>query len=232
MPRAILPARKRRRATSSSLWNGPRRRVKLPDMLSTRLSLIDRLRDPENSAAWSEFNHLYQPLLENYVRKHGLKLGMQPSDVEEAVQDVLIGLAKRLPSFQLDQSRARFRTYLWRTANNAAINWLRSKKRTDNVEQLDDEIAALQQAAQSEPDEDWLVEQRRRVLAFALEQIRERTQEKTWACFERHYLQGRRAADVAAELGVSSNVVFVNTSRVLEKLREKCEEYMEDLSHA
>jgi DNA-directed RNA polymerase specialized sigma24 family protein len=65
-----------------------------------------------------------------------------------------------------------------------------------------------------------------------MEQVRSRTQEKTWACFERHYLQGRRAAEVGEELGVSSNVVFVNTSRVLDKLRAKCEEYMEDLSHA
>ena len=51
---------------------------------------------------------------------------------------------------------------------------------------------------------------------------------KTWACFAEHMLGGRPAAEVAAELGLHSNAVFVNSSRVLARLRLKCAEYDED----
>jgi len=43
----------------------------------------------------------------------------------------------------------------------------------------------------------------------------------TWAAFRGHVLEGRSADAVAAELGVSPNVVFIAKSRVLSRLREE-----------
>ena len=68
------------------------------------------------------------------------------------------------------------------------------------------------------------------MLEFALEQVRGRTQPATWACFERHVLQGHASKEVAKALGVSANVVYVNASRVLGRVREQCAEYLEELA--
>ena len=68
------------------------------------------------------------------------------------------------------------------------------------------------------------------MLGYALAQVRARSRPSTWACFEGHVLHGRTAAEVAAELGVSPNVVAVNSSRVLARLRSYCRDYLEDLA--
>jgi hypothetical protein len=79
-------------------------------------------------------------------------------------------------------------------------------------------------------DPEWGNLHRRRVLAFALERVRARSRPATWACFDRHLLQGRPAAEVAGELGLSANAVNVNSSRILDRLRRFCAEYLEELA--
>ena len=70
---------------------------------------------------------------------------------------------------------------------------------------------------------------RRRILQFVLEQVRSRSNTSTWKCFDLHILQGRSSGEVAAELGLTSNAVYVNASRILARVREQCAEYAEDL---
>ena len=53
---------------------------------------------------------------------------------------------------------------------------------------------------------------------------------RTWACFERHILGHEPAADVARDLGLTVNAVYVNSSNVLSRVRAKCFECLEDLS--
>ena len=43
----------------------------------------------------------------------------------------------------------------------------------------------------------------------------------TWQAFQRHALEGRPAAAVAAELGLSLNSVLLAKSRVLKRLRQE-----------
>jgi len=54
-------------------------------------------------------------------------------------------------------------------------------------------------------------------------------QPKTWACFEQHLVQGRASDRIAAELGLTAVAVRVNASRVLARVKEQCQEYMEEL---
>ena len=57
--------------------------------------------------------------------------------------------------------------------------------------------------------------------------------EKTLACFEQATLLNRPAKDVAAELGIEKvNNVYVYAHRVLQRVRELCDEYDEDLDDA
>ena len=43
-------------------------------------------------------------------------------------------------------------------------------------------------------------------------------------------LTGRSGSEVAAELGLSVNAVYTNAHRVLEKIRELCQEHDEELN--
>ncbi len=196
-------------------------------MMETRTSLLLRVRDPANSQGWGEFVELYEPLLLAYARKRGLA----EHDARDVVQDIFASLIRALPGFELDRQRGRFRTWLWHVTRNAVADWGRRRGRLAAAER-----EAGQQAADGaddpgeEEEAEWLADHRRRVLHFVLERLQAKTKETTWQCFQLHILEGRPGAEVATELGLSANSVYVNASRVLGRVRQQCADYAEDLS--
>lgn len=187
----------------------------------TPVSLLQRLRDPANRDSWSEFVELYEPLLFNYIRKRGLR----DHDAEDVVQGIFISLLRKLPQFQFDRSKGRFRTWLWQVAHNAIVDWARARRRLQKAEeqrrQVREEIPIS--------DDDWDVMHRQRIAQFVIDRVRAQTAPKTWACFEQHLIEGRSGADVGAELGLPANTVYVYAARVLARIREQCAAYREDL---
>jgi RNA polymerase sigma-70 factor (ECF subfamily) len=170
---------------------------------------------------------LYEPLLTAYVRRRG----PGEEDTREIVQDVFVRLVKTLPDFRLDRQKGRFRSWLWQICQSALVDWARRRRRRARAE--DGWLNRLSEASwpnESDSDDLWVGMHRRRVLTFALETVRTRSRRKTWACFERHLLQRRPSAAVAGELGVTVNAVDVNSSRVLDRVREFCDKYLEGLT--
>jgi RNA polymerase sigma-70 factor (ECF subfamily) len=186
-----------------------------------------RVRDPADAAAWGEFVALYEPLLTAYLRHRGLG----PEDTRDVVQDVFARLVKGLPDFQLERRRGRFRTWLWQVCRSALVDWARRRRRQARAE--DAWLRRLGESPSKDPgdsDSRWETLHRRRVLTFALERVRTRSRPATWACFERHLLHGRPSAEVAGELGLSANAVDINCSRILDRVRKFCAEYLEELA--
>jgi RNA polymerase sigma-70 factor (ECF subfamily) len=226
--------------------------TKLPPMSVTNQTLLERIRDTSDNQAWGEFFAVYEPLLTGYVRRYGADRGMGfgDYDVREIVQDIFIKLYRSMPTFRLDHARGRFRTWLWRITVNAILDRVPSRKafRRAQAEPGDASAAPrpklydegqvdLRNVARPDADEDdqWQRDYRQAILARVLAEVRieiEPTNPNKWASFERHALQGRAAADVAAELGINANLVYQNTARVLQAVRKRClEEYEEDLAN-
>ena len=196
-------------------------------MVETRTTLLLRVRDPADSESWREFVFLYEPLLLAYVRRRGLL----EHDAQDVVQEVFATLVRALPDFQLDRQRGRFRTWLWRVAHNAMVDWARRRGRRAAAEQEARKEAEVAVGPETDALEaEWLAAHRRRVLEVVLQRVRSQSQEKSWNCFELHILQGRPSAEVARELGITANSVYVNASRVLARVREQCADYDEDLA--
>jgi RNA polymerase sigma-70 factor (ECF subfamily) len=192
-------------------------------MIETRVSLLERVRDPSNAAAWSEFVTTYEPLLTAYVRKRGVP----PEDAADIVQMVLTRLITALAKFHLDHERGRFRSWLWQITHSTLTDWHRRHAVRARAEQEWGE--QQEQFASAQPDEDWDRLYRQRVLEVVLKSVSETAQPASWACFKGRVLEDRPAADIAAELGISVNAVYINASRLLARVREACAEYAESL---
>lgn len=80
----------------------------------TQLTLIARLRDPSDEAAWARFEANYREL----VVRFSMKQGLQQSDAEDVAQAVFQSLLGAMRGFELDASRGRFRDYLFRAVRN------------------------------------------------------------------------------------------------------------------
>src|SRR5688572_30148894 len=82
-------------------------------MHTTSASLLERLRTPDREEAWPRFVRLYTPLLFYWARRAGLP----QDDAADLVQDVLVVLVQKLPTFTYEPGKT-FRGWLRTVALN------------------------------------------------------------------------------------------------------------------
>src|SRR4051812_32104563 len=176
---------------------------------SPEVRLLERVRDRTDAAAWAEFVDVYEPVLRAFLRRQGVP----SADVPDVVQVIFARLVPALARFEFDPSRGQFRTWLWRVTQNTAVNWGRKRANRSRAEAA---WCRHQSAAADGSDarEAGEVVCRRQVLDQVLAEVRETTLPATWACFEGRILRDRPAAELATEIGVSLNSVYVNACRV------------------
>jgi RNA polymerase sigma-70 factor (ECF subfamily) len=182
-------------------------------MNTTSLSLLANLRRPDDNAAWNRFVELYTPLLFYWCRRAGL----QDSDAADLVQDVLQLLVKKLPEFEHDRTHS-FRSWL----RTVTLNKWREQWRKRQPQPLGDgQDGALEAVVPDGAEQFWEAEYRQMLAGRALEIMRAEFEPATWqACWET-VVRDRAAAEVAQELGISVNAVYLARSRVLRRLREE-----------
>jgi RNA polymerase sigma-70 factor (ECF subfamily) len=178
-------------------------------MDTTPVSLLERLRRPEEQEAWTRFVKLYTPLLYFWAKR----MGLQQSDAADLVQDVFTLLVQKLPQFRYDNAGS-FRNWLLTVMTNK----LRDRARRRVPDTLGTSVLA-QLPAPEEPDCLSETEYRERLVREALRLMQSEFSPSMWkACWE-HAVMGRPAAEVAAELGIAVGSVYVARSRVLTRLR-------------
>ncbi|MBX3443356.1 MAG: sigma-70 family RNA polymerase sigma factor [Planctomyces sp.] len=184
-------------------------------MPQTRPSLLLRMRRPEDGLAWAEFDGQYRPFLLRVATRSGVTL----SDAVDVVQDVFVSIVRALPGFTYDPRRGRFRAWLARLTRNAAVDWRRGRTK---LQRAADRFAERQPPASPALEDNALEAEdlsSHAALHAAIESLRRSSRHDSWRCFEQHLLRGRPARDVASELGVTANSVYVNASRMLVRLR-------------
>lgn len=190
---------------------------------STSVSLLDRARRQEQ-LAWGRLIELYSPLVYRWCRQWGLT----PSDAADAGQDVFQSVWLALPTFVHSGRTGAFRGWLKTVARNKAHDhWRRqSSEPSARAAQLSEEIAARAPVAMIE-DETADDSERTWLYRRAVELLQTDFSESTWRAFWLVVIDGRPAQDVAAELGLSLNAVYIAKSRVLSRLRMEFSELVD-----
>src|SRR5947208_15603309 len=93
-------------------------------MHTTRASLLLRLRQPSDQAAWSEFDGIYRSLLMRFVQAKGLG----HADAEDVVQYCLTTVQQRIGVFEYDPDKGRFKNWLFTVASNRIRNLARCRR--------------------------------------------------------------------------------------------------------
>lgn len=188
---------------------------------TTRPSLLERLREPGDQAAWDEFDRRYREVIVRYC----LRSGLTYSDSEDVCQAVLISLVKALPRFRYRPERGRFRGYLARTVYRAVAAHLR--RCAGEPRPLEEEVLAALHGDGSHADEIWEREWEGHHLRLALRTIRDTHNPRSVAAFDR-MLAGEDNRTIAAELGLTELHVRKIRQRIGERLATLVERQIEN----
>ena len=192
--------------------------------LETRQSLILRLQDVHNQAAWTEFVEIYEPM----IRRIASKLGLREADSVDATQEVLLHLTKVVGQWSPTHAGgSTFRGWLYRVARNVMIRWMRG----EDLNTLPTGNGKLQQLLAEIPDRgegDVVdIEFRRQVFARVAARIQDQFHLQTWNAFWMSVVESRSIQQVASELGMSPGSIYVARSRVMNRIRQEANKICE-----
>ena len=81
---------------------------------TTRPSLLIRIRNREDQAAWVTFDHIYRPMLYRFAQSR--RLGHE--DAEDVVQHCMSAIQEHIGRFDYDPDRGRFKAWLRTMVDN------------------------------------------------------------------------------------------------------------------
>jgi RNA polymerase sigma factor (sigma-70 family) len=187
---------------------------------STSTSLLDGLHDPGDQAAWRQFVDRYRPLIISYACR---SFQLTVEDAEDAAQVALADFAQAYQKGQYDRDKGRLRKWLFGIATRRIHNLMRRNQRNREVQVAGStgDTGLLPGI----PDEDqlaqlWEAEWQHAVVRQCLEEIRFQFDARTVRAFELYVWREQAAAQVARQLDMSENAVYLARHRVLKRLRE------------
>lgn len=206
--------------------------------IPTRASLLSRLRDLNDDASWSEFDRTYRGLIFGVARRAGLS---EP-EAQEVVQDTLLAVAHKMPTFRYRPGADSFKGWLlqltrWRItdqyrrrarelaasgrtrASDTAKEYERPRPASAETDQPDPTGTGGTATVERVPDPRgletfWDEEWERHVARTALARIKRQVRPEHYEIYHLRGIRGRPVSDVTRLLGVSAAQVYLATHRV------------------
>jgi RNA polymerase sigma factor (sigma-70 family) len=194
--------------------------------LSTRKTLIDRVKDQYNEAAWEEFAGIYSRYIYAVIRN----MNISQQDTEEIHQKVMVKLWEKLPEMNTDEIR-RFRSYLAMITKNEVKQFIRARTRRQDWESKaagDASISYLQSIRL--PDIDMIAEKEWQIhlTHLAMKKIEPCFSKKTMDVF-RLSLEGVEREEIARRTGIGLGSINTLKARVKSRFFSEIQQLRDDL---
>ena len=191
--------------------------------LTTRLSLIDSLKHSGGTAAWERFYQTYSAVLLSFARRQGC----DEHTAMDVLQETIMVIIRKLPGFEYDSARGRFRNWLVTIAANKSREAIRRSKldrlisleapMDDAGKSLADMLPSEVGSASENVEQEW----RQTLIEEALRQVLSdpRTKSENVEIFRAVALENQSVGEVAARYGIAENNVYQIKNRMMGRLQ-------------
>jgi RNA polymerase sigma factor (sigma-70 family) len=194
-------------------------------LTATRGSLLARLRQWDDAEGWREFFDTYGDLLYRFA----VRSGLDAAAAQDAVQEVMLAVAKQMPQFRYDPAKGSFRAWLYTQARWRIADSLRRRQRDNLAEPFpstEGRSHAGNAATTEEPVIDpleavWDAEWRENQLARALAQVKTLVSPSQFQMFQLAAIKGWDMTEITRTLKVRRAQVYMARMRVGRLLRRE-----------
>ncbi|HLX94957.1 MAG TPA: sigma-70 family RNA polymerase sigma factor [Verrucomicrobiae bacterium] len=202
------------------------------ELIPTRATLIQRLKDWQDQSSWQDFFDTYWKLIYGTA----IKSGLTATEAQDVVQETMISVAKHMPAFKYDPAIGSFKTWLlnmtrWRitdqlrkrgpfvaghsTADDTAIG----TRTVDNmVDPTGRDLDAL-----------WDAEWEKNLLDAAMAKVKRRLDPRKYQIFDLYVNKEWPPERVAATFGISVDQVYLAKHRTTELIKEEVKKLEEKM---
>jgi RNA polymerase sigma-70 factor (ECF subfamily) len=181
--------------------------------------LLVRVGSHQDKAAFGALFSHFAPLLKGFLLKGG---GLDPEHAEELVQETMIKVWRKAPTYAPAQAAAS--TWMYTIARNTRIDWLRKHSKRD---QQTDELVAEELFDENETSSPFTALIQTRNAGHIKTHLRELPQEQLQV-LTLMYFQGKSGQEVADELNIPLGTVKSRVRLALQKLKLKLSPNGED----
>ena len=191
---------------------------------TTRITLLDQIRNADDRAAWQQFVDLYASIVYRYCRIRN----MQHADAQNVTQEVFSRVSRAIQSFEYDQERGRFRGWLGLITHQQMLRYREKQARAKGVRNGQDHSFAG--AFEGEVEGEWIDTFNTHVYSRALASVRESTEPDEWRAFERIWTDGEQPGDIARELQRDPQWIYQVKFKLVNRLKEEVERLSADVA--
>src|SRR6185369_3547297 len=191
------------------------------DLIPTRASLLERLKDLGDQTSWNEFYQTYRELIYGVA----CKAGLNETEADEVVQDTVISVAKKMPGFTYDPVKDSFKGWLLTVTRWRILDQLQRRKGSQSLltsaatkEEEEGTRAATVERIQDPAGFDlasiWDEEWEKNLLHSALARIKRQVHPQHYEIYHLHVILEKPIREVARALGVNAGQVYLAKHRV------------------
>jgi RNA polymerase sigma-70 factor (ECF subfamily) len=198
------------------------------ELIPTRWTLINRLKNWDDQESWREFFDIYWKLIFAAARKAGLT----PTEAQDVVQETVVSVCKKIKDFEADPGRGSFKSWLLHLTRWRIIDRVRKRGKEGaltepghgHVPGADTPQTPAEERvpdpAGNELDAIWDAEWERNLVSNALEKLERQTSAKHYQVFVLYVIKQHPVEQVARVTGVEPEQVYLIKHRLMPLFKE------------
>jgi len=196
----------------------------MDELIPTRATLIQRLKNWQDQSSWQDFFDTYWKLIYGVA----LKGGLTATEAQDVVQETMISVAKHMPTFKYDPAIGSFKTWLLNMTRWRITDQLRKRGPfAASHPACDDDATGTRTAdkvvdpASQDLDALWDAEWEKNLLDAAMAKVKRRLDPQKFQIFDLYVNKGWAPEKVAATFGISVDQVYLAKHRTTELIKEE-----------
>jgi RNA polymerase sigma-70 factor (ECF subfamily) len=202
------------------------------ELIPTRATLIQRLKNWQDQASWQEFFDTYWQLIYGVAVQRGLTA----VEAQDVVQETMVAVARHMPAFKYDAVNGSFKTWLlnmtrWRIGDQIRkrLPLVEYREHAEDTALGDGKMTGAANHAFADLDKLWDEEWEKNLLAVATAKARRRLDPKQYQLFDFYVNKDWKAERVAQAFAVPIAQVYLAKHRVTELIKEEADRLQKEI---